>query len=234
MSSSAAWTASANLPSNWSEPAVIKLYNCAPSSASFRVRIALNLKGLPFEYIPVQLTKGGGEQFAPEFKSLNPASLVPVLVDDDQVLTQSLAIIEYLDETRPKPPLLPATAMGRARVRAIALAIACEIHPLNNLRVLRYLHKTVGVSDDEKNAWYRHWVEGGLLAVEAMLSGDSRTGSFCHGELPTLADILLVPQIFKGQGANCDLSRLPTVMRIFDNCLALPAFADAVPEKQAD
>lgn len=213
---------------------MIQLYNFAPSSASFRVRIALNLKGLPFEYIPVLLTKGGGQQFAPEFKSLNPASLVPVMVDDGQVLTQSLAIIEYLDETCPQPPLLPATALDRARVRAIALAIACEIHPLNNLRVLRYLSKTLGVSNEEKNAWYRHWVETGLLAVEAMLSADPRTGSFCHGDFPTLADILLVPQIFNAQRFDSDLSGMPTVMRIFDRCLQLPAFADAVPAKQTD
>lgn len=213
---------------------MIQLYNYFRSSASFRVRIALNLKGLPFEYIPVLLTKGGGQQFAPEFKSLNPASLVPVMVDDGQVLTQSLAIIEYLDETHPAPPLLPRTAIDRARVRAIALSIACEIHPLNNLRVLGYLTKTLGVSADEKNAWYRHWVETGLLAVEALLAGDPRTGSFCHGDLATLADILLVPQIFNAQRFDCDLSRMPTVMRIFDRCLELPAFADAVPAKQAD
>ena len=212
---------------------MIKLYNYFRSSASFRVRIALNLKGLPFEYIPVLLTKGGGQQFAAEFKALNPAALVPVMVDDGHVLTQSLAIIEYLDETHPAPALLPETALDRARVRAISLAIACEIHPLNNLRVLGYL-KTMGISADDRNVWYRHWVETGLLAVEAMLAADPRSGSFCHGEFPTLADIVLVPQIFNAQRLDSDLSRMPTVMRIFDRCLALPAFADAVPAKQID
>jgi len=213
---------------------MIELYNYFRSSASFRVRIALNLKGLSFEYLPVPLTQGGGQQFTPEFKALNPASLVPVMVDAGQVLSQSLAIIEYLDETHPAPPLLPATALERARVRAIALSIACEIHPLNNLRVLGYLGKTLGVSGEEKSAWYRHWVETGLLAVESMLSNDSRTGSFCHGDFATLADILLVPQIFNAQRFDSDLSRMPTVMKIFDRCLQLPAFADAVPAKQVD
>lgn len=213
---------------------MIQLYSFFRSSASFRVRIALNLKSLPFEYIPVPLTKGGGQQFTADFKAMNPASLVPVMVDEGQVLTQSLAIIEYLEETRPAPPLLPAAALDRARVRAISLAIACEIHPLNNLRVLGYLSKTLEVSAEEKNAWYRHWVETGLSAVEAMLSGDPRTGSFCHGDKPTLADIVLVPQIFNAQRFDCDLTKMPTVMGIFDRCLQLPAFADAVPAKQID
>ena len=213
---------------------MIKLYNYFLSSASFRVRIALNLKGLPFEYIPVQLTKGGGQQFAPEFKSLNPAALVPVMVDGDQVLAQSLAIVEYLEETRPAPPLLPLQAADRARVRAIALSIACEIHPLNNLRVLRYLRRTLGVTEEAKDAWYRHWVETGLAAVEPLLADDPRTGSFCHGDLPTMADVFLVPQIFNAQRLDCDLSHTPTVMRIFDRCLALPAFAEAAPAKQPD
>jgi len=213
---------------------MIKLYNYFLSSASFRVRIALNLKGLPFEYIPVPLTKGGGQQFTPEFKSLNPAALVPVMVDGDQVLAQSLAIVEYLEETHPAPPLLPLKAADRARVRAIALSIACEIHPLNNLRVLRYLRRTLGVTEEAKNAWYRHWVETGLAAVEPLLADDPRTGAFCHGDLPTMADVFLVPQIFNAQRLDCDLSHIPTVMRIFDRCLALPAFAEAAPAKQPD
>ncbi len=210
----------------------MQLYSFFRSSASFRVRIALNFKGLPFEYIPVPLTKGGGQQFTADFKAINPASLVPVLVDDGQVLTQSLAIIEYLEEIHPAPPLLPKTALERARVRAISLAIACEIHPLNNLRVLGYLSKTLEVSAEEKNAWYRHWVETGLAAVEAML--DSRTGRFCHGDMPTLADVVLVPQIFNAQRFDCDLTKVPKVMAIFERCLQLPAFADAVPAKQVD
>ncbi|MCX7150477.1 MAG: maleylacetoacetate isomerase, partial [Rhodocyclales bacterium] len=152
----------------------MKLYNYFRSSASFRVRIALALKGLDYEYVPVDLLKGGGQQFSAGFAAMNPAALVPVLDDDGTVLTQSLSIIEYLDETRPQPPLLPDDAAGRARVRAIALAIACEIHPLNNLRVLGYLTKTLGVSEEQRNAWYCHWVETGLATVEVMLAGDPR------------------------------------------------------------
>jgi maleylacetoacetate isomerase/maleylpyruvate isomerase len=165
---------------------------------------------------------------------MNPAALVPVLDDDGTVLTQSLAIIEYLDETRPQLPLLPQEAAGRARVRAIALAIACEIHPLNNLRVLGYLSKTLGVTDEQRNAWYRHWVEAGLEAVEAMLAGDPRTGDCCHGDSPTLADICLVPQIFNAQRFKARLDHVPTVMRIHEHCLTLPAFAQSAPALQPD
>ncbi len=212
----------------------MKLYNYFRSSASFRVRIALNLKGLSYDYIPVHLVKGGGQQFAAEFTAMNPAALVPVLDDEGTLLTQSLAIIEYLDETHPAPALLPADAVGRARARAIALAIACEIHPINNLRVLGYLTKTLGVSDEQKNAWYRHWVETGLAAVESMLVGNPATGKCCHGDTPTIADICLVPQIFNAQRFNCNLDHVPTVMRIHEHCLTLPAFADATPMKQPD
>ena len=213
----------------------MKLYSYFRSSASFRVRIALALKGLSYDYLPVHLVKDGGQQFAAEFKAMNPAALVPVLQDDDGgVLTQSLAIIEYLEETRPNPPLLPADPAGRARVRSLALSIACEIHPLNNLRVLGYLTKTLGVTEDQKNAWYRHWVETGLATVEAMLANDPRTGSFCHGEAPTLADVLLVPQIFNAQRFNCRLDHVPTVMRIHQRCLTVPAFAASVPAEQPD
>lgn len=212
-----------------------RLYNYFRSSASFRVRIALALKGLPYEYVPVHLVRGGGDQFAPEFQALNPASLVPVLVEDDgTALTQSLAIAEYLDETHPAPALLPGSPAERARVRAIALAVACEMHPLNNLRVLGYLTKTLGVSEDAKNGWYRHWVETGLATVEAMLAGDPRTGAFCHGDSPTLADICLVPQIFNAQRFKCRLDHVPTVMRIHEHCMTLPAFADSAPLKQPD
>jgi maleylacetoacetate isomerase len=213
---------------------VMKLYNYFRSSASFRVRIALALKGLDYEYSSVHLLKGGGEQFAAEFKTMNPAALVPVLDDDGIILTQSLAIIEYLDETRPQPPLLPADAVGRARVRAIALAVACEIHPLNNLRVLGYLSKTLGVSEEQRNAWYRHWVEAGLSTVEGMLAGNDRTGACCHGDTPTLADICLVPQIFNAQRFKARLDHVPTVMRIHEHCLTLPAFAKSVPALQPD
>jgi maleylacetoacetate isomerase/maleylpyruvate isomerase len=198
------------------------------------VRIALKLKGLDYDYVPVQLVRGGGEQFAPEYRALNPAGLVPALDDDGAILTQSLAIIEYLEEKYPLPALLPADANGRARVRALALSIACEIHPLNNLRVLGYLSKTLGVSEDQKNAWYRHWVELGLTAVEDQLTTDPRTGTYCHGETPGMADVLLVPQIFNAQRFNCRLDHVPTVMRIHEACLKLPAFADSAPAMQPD
>ena len=212
----------------------MKLYSYFRSSASFRVRIALALKGIDYEYAAVHLLQGGGQQFASGFKAMNPAALVPVLDDDGSVLTQSLAIIEYLDETRPQPPLFPAAAAERARVRAIALAIACEIHPLNNLRVLGYLKKTLDIAEEQRNAWYRHWVETGLATVEAMLASDAHTGVFCHGDAPTLADIFLVPQIFNAQRFDCRLDHVPTVMRIHQHCLTLPAFADTVPALQPD
>jgi maleylacetoacetate isomerase len=157
-----------------------------------------------------------------------------VLVDDNQVLVQSLAIIEYLEEQHPTPSLLPGSAADRARIRSLALAIACEIHPLNNLRVLRYLVRTLGVSEEAKNAWYRHWVEEGLAAVEKMLANDSHTGRFCHREAPTLADCCLVPQIFNAKRFDCRLDHVPTAMRVFEDCMALPAFQQAAPEAQPD
>ena len=212
----------------------MKLYSYFRSSASFRVRIALALKGLDYEYASVHLLRGGGEQFSAGFTAINPAALVPVLDDDGTVLTQSLAIIEYLDETRPLPPLLPGDAVGRARVRALALAIACDIHPLNNTRVLRYLTESLDVPEQQRNAWYRHWVETGLAIIEAMLERDSRTGICCHGDTPTLADLCLVPQIFNAQRFGARLDHVPTVMRIHQHCLTLPAFAKSVPALQPD
>ena len=213
---------------------MIKLHNYFRSSASYRVRIALNLKGLPYEYLSVHLTKDGGQQLAPSFRALNPESLVPVLDDDGTIVTQSLAIIEYLEETRPQPPLLPRDAVERAYVRSIALAIACEIHPLNNLRVLRYLVKTLGLTEEQKNAWYRHWVEQGLASVEARLVAEGRSGRYVLGDMVTLADVLIVPQIFNAQRFDCKVDALPTVMQIFDNCMQLPAFVDARPAVQPD
>jgi maleylpyruvate isomerase len=213
---------------------MIKLYNYFRSSASFRVRIALNFKGLPYDYAPVHLLKDGGEQLAASFRTLNPDSLVPVLDDEGAVLTQSLAIIEYLEETRPKPPLLPRDARERAYVRSIALAIACDIHPLNNLRVLRYLVRTLAVSEEQKNAWYRHWIEHGLASLEARLIAEARSGRYTLGEMVTLADVVIVPQIFNAQRMDCNLNSIPTVMRIFDNCMQLPAFIGAHPSSQPD
>jgi maleylacetoacetate isomerase/maleylpyruvate isomerase len=209
----------------------MKLYNYFRSSASYRVRIALALKGLPFEYVPVHLTKN--EQFNESYAAVSASRLVPTLVDGDKVLTQSLAIVEYLDETHPEPPLLPRDAAGRARVRALAYDIACEIHPLNNLRVLRYLVRDMKVSDDDKNRWYRHWVETGLETVERQLA-DPRTGRFCHGNAPTLADVCLVPQIFNAQRFDCRLDHVPTVMRVFEACMTLPAFEATQPSKCPD
>jgi maleylacetoacetate isomerase len=211
---------------------MMKLYSAARSSASFRVRIALNLKGLPYEYAAVDLVHG--EQFKDAFRDLNPAELVPVLDHDGALLTQSLAIIEYLEEKYPQPPLLPHDPLERAYVRSIALAIACEIHPLNNLRVLRYLVKQLGQSEDARDAWYRHWVEQGLAHVEAQLAAHRRSGQFVLGDAVTLADVLVVPQIFNARRFDCRLNHVPTVMRIFDACMKLPAFADAQPSRQPD
>jgi maleylacetoacetate isomerase/maleylpyruvate isomerase len=210
----------------------VQLYSYFRSSASFRVRIALGLKGLAYDYVPVQIARN--EQFGASFDALAPAHLVPLLKDGDALLNQSLAIIEYLEETHPQPPLLPADALGRARVRALAQDIACEIHPLNNLRVLRYLAKELHVSEDDKNRWYRHWVETGLEAVERQLAGSPATGRFCHGDVPTLADCALVPQIFNARRVDSRIDHLTTVMRVFDACMALEAFAQAQPSACPD
>ncbi|ANY17057.1 maleylacetoacetate isomerase [Bordetella pseudohinzii] len=212
----------------------MQLFSYFRSSAAYRVRIALNLKGLPYDYKPVHLLKDGGQQLSEGYRALNPAALVPTLVDGDHVIGQSLAIIEYLDETHPAAPLLPATPAARARVRAIALSIACDTHPLNNLRVLKYLKHEVKAAEEVKNAWYRHWVDTGLAAVESMLANSSETGRFCHGDTPTLADLCLVPQVFNARRFGCDLTAMPTILRIDEACNALPAFQKAAPENQPD
>ena len=212
----------------------MKLYTYFRSSAAYRVRIALNLKGLDYEAVPVHLVRGGGEHRQPAYLGLNPAGLVPALEDQGQVLTQSLAIIEYLEESHPQPALLPAAPLDRARVRAIAQAIACDIHPVNNLRVLQYLTRELGADEVQKSAWYRHWIGVGLQAVEAMLAGDARSAAFCHGDTPGVADCCLVPQVFNARRFGCDLSAMPTVLRIADNCAGLEAFRRAAPEAQPD
>ena len=212
----------------------MELYDYFRSSAAYRVRIALNLKGVvPDERTFVHLRMGN--QRAQDYLALNPQGLVPALaLDDGLVLTQSLAIIEYLDETHPDPPLLPVAPPSRARVRAIALAIACEIHPLNNLRVLNYLIGTLGVAREQKDGWYKYWVDVGFEALEKKLAQEGETGVFCHGNEPTLADVCLVPQIANARRFGIDLSPYPTLTRIEAACLALPAFAAAAPERQPD
>ncbi|MEO6362782.1 MAG: maleylacetoacetate isomerase [Caldimonas sp.] len=215
----------------------MKLYSYFRSSASYRVRIALALKGLAYDYLPVHLVKN--EQMQQPFRLDVPAQLVPALVLDDPAaagppLTHSLAIIEYLDETHPEPPLLPAEPLARARARALALDIACEIHPLDNLRVLRYLTGEMKVSEDDKNRWYRHWVETGLEVVEHQLLARPSPGRFCHGDAPGLADCVLVPQIFNAHRMDCRLDHVPTVMRIFDACMAEAAFSATQPSACPD
>ena len=212
----------------------MRLYDYFRSSAAYRLRIALNLKGVkPDERTFVHLRMGN--QRAQDYLALNPQGLVPALaLDDGHVLTHSLAIIEYLEETVPNPPLLPAQPEARARVRAIALQIACEIHPLNNLRVLNYLLGTLGVTREQKDGWYRYWIDVGFEALERQLSRDAETGKFCHGDSPTLADICLVPQLANARRFNIDLSPYPTLMRIEAACNTLPAFADAEPSRQPD
>ena len=213
---------------------MLQLYNYFRSSASYRVRIALNLKGLPFEYVPVHLLKDGGQQHSPDYQRINQAELVPALVDDGQALSQSLAIMEYLDETHPTPALLPRDALGRARVRALAQSIACEIHPLNNLRVLQYLENDLKLDEATRATWYRHWITLGFTALEAMLANNAQTGSFCHGDTPGLADCCLIPQIANSRRFNTPLTLFPTILRIEKECLALDAFAKAAPPLQPD
>ena len=210
----------------------MKLYGYFRSSAAYRVRIALNLKGLQADDEYIHLQKG--VQTMPEYLSVNPQGLVPALVDDGNVILQSLAICEYLDEQHPEPPLLPSDALGRARVRALAQAIACEIHPLNNLRVLKYLTGELGLAEDVKNRWYQHWIAEGFRGLEGLLTDHPGTGKYCHGNTPGLADICLVPQVFNARRFDCDLTPYPTVVRIADSLNELPAFADAAPEKQPD
>ncbi|MCC7285715.1 MAG: maleylacetoacetate isomerase [Burkholderiaceae bacterium] len=208
----------------------MELYNFFRSSASYRVRIALALKGLAYEYKSVHLTNN--EQFKESYASVSASRLVPLLRDGGHTLTQSLAIIEYLDEVHPQPPLLPRTTHERARVRALALDIACEIHPLNNLRVLRYLVHDLKLAEADKDRWYKHWVETGLEAVERQLA--ALPGRYCHGDTPTLADCCLVPQIFNAQRMDCRTDHVPQVMRVFEACMLLPAFAQTQPSQCPD
>ena len=212
----------------------MKLYGYFRSSAAFRVRIALNLKGLGYEQAAIHLRKN--EQRHPAYLALQPQGLVPALeADDGGIFIQSLAIIEYLDETHPAPPLLPARAAARARVRALAQAIACDIHPIDNLRVLRYLVKPLGHDEAAVEAWFNHWIKLGFEGVERLLGGDGQAGKFCHGDAPGLADICLVPQVFNAQRyPSFDMTPYPAIRRIFEHCMTLDAFERARPERQPD
>lgn len=212
----------------------MKLYTYFRSSAAYRVRIALNLKGLPYEAVPVHLVRHGGEQLKDEYRALNPSALVPAFQDDAATITQSMAIVEYLEETHPAPPLLPADALARARVRELAQMVACDIHPVNNLRILRYLVRTLGVSDEAKNEWYRHWVNEGFAALEGQLARDPAPGRFCHGDTPTIADCFLAPQVYNASRFDIDMAPYPRIAAIHAACAVLPAFIAAHPAQQPD
>jgi len=209
----------------------VKLYSYFRSSAAYRVRIALNLKGLPYEMVPIHLTKDGGRQHTPEFRSINPQARVPALeLSSGEVLTQSLAIIEYLDDINPEPPLLPADALGRAKSRAIAQTIACDIHPLNNLIALQYLRRQLKHEQPEIDAWYHHWIIEGFSALETMLTPDP----YACGSHVTIADICLVPQVANARRLKVPLDRFPKIVAVDAACLKLPAFDKARPENQPD
>ena len=210
----------------------MKLYGYFRSSAAYRVRIALALKGLSVEMASIHLMKG--EQHSAEYSRINPQNLVPVLEDEGTLLYQSLAIMQYLEERYPDPPLLPADALGRARVRSLALLIACEIHPINNPRVLNYLTGKLGVSEDQKLEWYHHWVVTGFTALEKRLTGEPQTGRFCQGDTPGFADCALVPQVANARRFKVDLGAFPTIVRIDAACRELEPFKQAAPENQPD
>lgn len=210
----------------------IQLYTYFRSSAAYRVRIALNLKGLEAEHIPVHLVNNGGEQHSETFRQVNPGELIPALIEDDFTLTQSLSIIEYLEEKFPETPLLPKDLQQRALIRAFSLNIACDIHPLNNLRVLQYLSKTLNASDEQQTEWYRHWVITGLKALEAQLTHSN--GQFCFGDQPSLADCCLIPQVYNAKRFNIDLSDFPKIESIYAHCNSLDTFQKAAPEAQLD
>lgn len=212
----------------------IRLYSYWRSSAAFRVRIALNIKELPYELIPVHLVKDGGEQHFPGFRQINPQELVPVLVDGGRIIRQSLAIIEYLEESYEGAHLLPTTSRERARARGLAQLIACDIHPLNNLRVLEYLESEDGMPQIERDRWVKHWISLGFNALEEMLSKNPSTGDYCEGDLPSIADCCLVPQVFNARRWGLDMQAWPTIHRIADTCMQQPAFDRARPENQPD
>jgi maleylacetoacetate isomerase len=212
----------------------MRLYTFFRSSASYRVRIALNLKGLGYDQAAIHLRRDGGEQLMPAYTKINPQALVPALEDNGKVLTQSLAIIEYLEETHPNPPLLPKEPADKALVRSMALVIACEVHPIQNLRVLNYVKATYNQTDEQVNKWAQHWIDLGLSALQEMIAAQPKRGKFCFGDAPTIADICLIPQLGNARRYGCDLSKYPAILAIEKNCNALSAFANAAPEKQPD
>jgi len=211
----------------------LDLYSYFRSSAAYRVRIALNLKGLHVNTIPVHLIRDGGQQLLPSYRALNPDGLIPALVDQGAVLHQSLAIIEYLEEVYPTPALLPSQPLDRAYVRALAMQIACDVHPLNNMRVLKYL-KRLNIDDAARDEWYRHWIELGFESLELRLANDSRTGVFAFGDTPTIADLCIVPQVFNAKRFSVDMAPFPIISAISDHANLQQAFIDAAPAAQPD
>jgi len=209
-------------------------YTYYRSSCAYRVRIALALKGLEFEPVYVHLLRNGGENWQPDYREQNPQGLLPALIDGQRILTQSLAIIEYLDECYPEPRLCPVDSRDRAWVRALAQLVTCDIQPLNNLRVLDYLKQEMAATDEQVQAWYQHWLSEGLRSAEALIARHRPVGKCCHGDSPTLADICLIPQVYNAGRYHCDLTRFPRIQDIYDYCITLPAFRAAAPEKQAD
>ncbi len=210
---------------------MIRLYGYFQSSAAYRARIALNLKDLDYELVAIHLTKDGGHQFTEEYTKLNPQQLVPAIIDGDVTLAQSMAIMEYLEEAYPDHPILPADPAGRARVRSLSQIVACDIHPLNNLRVRKYIVEDFGLTQDHGQTWQEHWINRGFAAYETMLAGGA---TFSHGDTPTMADICLIPQMFNARRINMDISAYPNLLRIEEACNALPAFERAHPKNQPD
>lgn len=213
----------------------LRLFSYFRSSAAYRVRIVLETKGLPWDIMPVHMLRDGGEQHKPEYRAVNPQRLVPALeLDDGQVFVQSIAICEYLEERYPEPAMMPQDIEDRAYVRAVMGTVACEIHPLNNLRVLQHLTGPLALSEESKTSWYRHWIKEGFDALEGLLAQQGRTGRFCLRDAPTLADAFLIPQVYNAVRLECPLDSYPLIQGINERCMALPAFQAASPEQQAD
>ncbi|MFT5137575.1 MAG: maleylacetoacetate isomerase [Arenicella sp.] len=213
---------------------MLKLSTYFRSTAAYRVRIALQLKGLPHELLPVHLMKDGGEHKTAAYLDKNPSGLVPILETEDRIITQSLAILEYLEEAYPEPSLLPGSALDRAYIRSISQSIACDIHPLNNLRVLQYLTGELRLDEAAKNTWYQNWIDKGFIAIETNLARSEDTGLFCFGDTPSMADCCLIPQVYNAERFNCPMDAYPTIVRITEYCLSLPTFIAATPDKQPD